>query len=387
MVKDNGTVIVPFKYSDYCDLDLSDSKVLVKSSGKWYFYDIAETSNPNPDPTPDPSPDPTPELNPNPEPQPNPNTNGLHRIFGQTRYETMAALVEKGEWKQSGTAIVASGANFPDALSASSLAGRLDAPAILTESSRLSAEASAELKKLAPTKVYVIGGESAISASTYNEIQNITGKKCTVERIAGQTRYETCMKIASHSAFKRAKTAIIVAGTNYADALSISPYACEMGYPILLCDPIKGLTGEEFYFVHEMDYDHAILVGDTSAVPQHVENQLKWRAIHDQIRLSGATRYETSANILDFENRAIGLKADGVFLATGQNFPDALAAGPVAAMKGAALLLVDPGMQITSETFRQYASSISNVYIVGGTAVIPENDAQTLAKALGLNVL
>ena len=282
-------------------MDLSDSKVLVKSSGKWYFYDIAQTSNPNPDPTPDPSPDPTPEPNPNPEPQPNPNTNGLHRIFGQTRYETMAALVEKGEWKQSGTAIVTSGANFPDALSASSLAGRLDAPVILTESSRLSAEASAELKKLAPTKLHVIGGESAISASTYNEIQNITGKKCTVERIAGQTRYETCMKIASHSAFKRAKTVIIVTGTNYADAPSISPYAYEMGYPILLCDPIKGLTGEEFDFVHEMDYDHAILVGGTNAVPQHVENQLKWRAIHDQIRLSGATRYETSANILDLK--------------------------------------------------------------------------------------
>lgn len=106
MVKDNGTVVVPFKYSDYCDLDLSDSKVLVKSSGKWHFYDIAETSNPNPDPTPGPSPDPTPEPNPNPEPQPNPNINGLHHIFGQTRYETMAALVEKGEWKQSSTAIV-----------------------------------------------------------------------------------------------------------------------------------------------------------------------------------------------------------------------------------------------------------------------------------------
>ena len=229
MVKDNGTVIVPFKYSDYCDLDLSDSKVLVKSNGKWYVYDIAETSNSNPDPTPGPSPDPTPEPDSNPEPQPNPNTNGLRRIFGQTRYETMAALVEKGEWKQSDTAIVASCANFPDALSASSLAGRLDAPVILTESSRLSAEASAELKKLAPTKVYVISGESAISASTYNEIQNITGKKSTVECITGQTRCETCMEIARHSAFKQAKTVIIVTGTNYADALSISLYANEMG--------------------------------------------------------------------------------------------------------------------------------------------------------------
>lgn len=385
LLKDDGTIIVPFKYSDYCDLNLSDSKVLVNSSCKWWFYDITETSNPNPDPTPDPTPDPNP--NPDPQPQPKPDQNGLRRIFGQTRYQTMAALVEKGEWKQGGTAIVASGANFPDALSASSLAGLLDAPVLLTDSSSLSTEASTELEKLAPTKVYIIGGESAISASTYKQIQNITGKKCTVERIAGQTRYETCMKIASHPAFKQAKTAIIVTGTNYADALSISPYAYKRGYPILLCDPVKGLTNEEFDFVHEMCYDYAILVGGTSAVPQHVETQLKWLALNDHIRLSGATRYETSAEILDFETRTTSLKTDGVFLATGMNFPDALAAGPVAAKKGTVLLLVDPGMQTTCKTLDECKGSISNAYIVGGTAVVPQNDAQTLAEALGLKVL
>lgn len=187
----------------------------------------------------------------------------------------MAALVEKGEWEQGGTAIVASGANFPDALSASSLAGLLDAPVILTENSGLSTDASDELKRLAPTRVYVIGGESAISDSAYKQIQNITGKNCTVERIAGQTRYETSMKIASHPAFKQAKTVIIVTGTNYADALSISPYAYKRGYPILLCDPVKGLTNGEYDFMHKMCYDHAILVGGTSAAPQHVETQLK----------------------------------------------------------------------------------------------------------------
>lgn len=391
LVKENGTVIVTFKYSDYCDLDLSDSLVLVKSAGKWWFYDISASNTPNPNPNPDPDPDPNPEPNPDPDPEPDPSSqpesNGLRRIFGQTRYQTMAALVEKGEWKQGGTAIVASGVNFPDALSASSLAGRLDAPVILTESSRLSTEASAELKKLVPTKVYVIGGESAISASTYKQVQNITGKKCTVERIAGQTRYETCMKIASHQAFKQAKTIIIVTGANYADALSISPYAYKKGYPILLCDPKKGLAKGEFDFVHQMCYDHAILVGGTSAVPQHVETQLKWLALNDQIRLSGATRYETSAEILDFETRTTSLKTDGVFLATGKNFPDALAAGPVAGKKGTALLLVDPGMQTACKTLGEYKGSISNAYIVGGTAVIPQNDAQTLAKALGLSVL
>ena len=76
-----------------------------------------------------------------------------------------------------------------------------------------------------------------------------------------------------------------------------------------------------------------------------------------------------------------------MFLATGQNFPDALAAGPVAAKRGATLLLVDPGMQTACKTLSEYMGSISDAYIVGGTAVIPQNDVQTLAKALGLNVL
>lgn len=379
LVRENGTVIIPFKYSDYCDLNLSDSLVMVKSGGKWWFYDISETDSPNPDPVPDPEPE--------PDPEPKPETKGLHRIFGQTRYQTMASLIEKGGWKQGGSVIIASGGNFPDALSASSLAGLLDAPVILTESSNLTVDAAAQLKKLAPSNAYVIGGESAVSGSTFQEIQNTAGEKCKVERIAGQTRYETSMKIASHPSFKGAKTVIIVTGTNYADALSISPYAYAQGYPILLCDPQKGLTGEEFNFVHEMDYDHAILVGGKNAVPEHVENQLKWRAIHDQIRLSGATRYETSANILDFEIRAIGLDADGMFLATGQNFPDALAAGPVAAKRGSTLLLVDPGMQTASNTLGQYKDSISDAYIVGGTAVIPEDDVQTLANALQMNLL
>lgn len=263
----------------------------------------------------------------------------------------------------------------------------LGCPVILTENSELSTNASDVLKRLAPTRVYVIGGESAISDSAYKQIQNITGKNCTVERIAGQTRYETSMKIASHPAFKQAKTVIIVTGTNYADALSISPYTYKRGYPILLCDPVKGLTNGEFNFVHKMCYDHAILVGGTSAVPQHVETQLKWLALNDQIRLSGATRYETSAEILDFETHTTSLDTNRVFLATGNNFPDALAAGPVAAKKGTVLLLVDPSMQTTCKTLDEYKGSISNAYIVGGTAVVPQNDAQTLEEALGLKVL
>lgn len=49
--------------------------------------------------------------------------------------------------------------------------------------------------------------------------------------------------------------------------------------------------------------------------------------------------------------------------------------------------LGNTGMQTTCKTLGEYKGSISNAYIVGGTAVVPQNDAQTLAEALGLKVL
>ncbi|MHB1407790.1 MAG: cell wall-binding repeat-containing protein, partial [Desulfitobacteriaceae bacterium] len=60
-------------------------------------------------------------------------TTSPHRIAGQDRYATAAAIAQEG-WAQSNYAILAFGENYPDALSAAPLARKLDAPILLTES-------------------------------------------------------------------------------------------------------------------------------------------------------------------------------------------------------------------------------------------------------------
>ena len=62
----------------------------------------------------------------------------VQRVAGDTRYDTMSELISNvGGWSASDKVILASGANYPDALSASALAGVYDAPIILTDPTEL----------------------------------------------------------------------------------------------------------------------------------------------------------------------------------------------------------------------------------------------------------
>ena len=89
----------------------------------------------------------------------------ITRLDGNTRYETMGRVVQTAFPKQSDYAVLASGDNFPDALAASSLAGALKAPIILTSSTTLSSEARNELQRLEARTVAIVGGSSAVSTA------------------------------------------------------------------------------------------------------------------------------------------------------------------------------------------------------------------------------
>src|SRR5690242_3960232 len=70
-------------------------------------------------------------------------TASSERIAGATRYGTAAAVATKAYPTTNDRVIIASGENFPDALAASGLAGKLNAPVLLTKSASLSDEAKA----------------------------------------------------------------------------------------------------------------------------------------------------------------------------------------------------------------------------------------------------
>lgn len=312
---------------------------------------------------------------------------GLSRIAGTTRYETMDKLVGAGNFKIEGTTILASGTNYPDALAASSLAGDRNAPILLTDPKSLSEETKARLRRINPQILFIVGGEAAVSSKVEKSVEELLGESCTVIRLAGQTRYDTSLRVASLNS-GRSDTVIIATGGNYADALSISPYAYASGSPVLLCDSKSGLSADAIAAIGKGGYTKAVIVGGTAAVPRKVESQLRSAGAGKITRLAGSTRYETSAKIADFElSSGLGFTMDGLLLATGRNFPDALAAGPLAGRGPSPLLLVDPGASYACSYLSGHRNEISRVTVVGGNAAIPDSDARKIAQTLQIQVV
>lgn len=313
---------------------------------------------------------------------------GMYRAAGETRYATMAALLPKAPWKAERTVVLASGSNYPDALAAASLAGAYDAPIVLTEPNSLSIDAADMIEQLSPNVIYVVGGEAAVSKSAVDTATYYAADGCKAFRIAGDTRLETSLAIAKRVRQKStASDSLIVAtGFNYADALSVSPFAFAYNSPIFLCGS-NGLSADAISYISGAGFKRAILVGGTAAVPERVKHQLTSAGISSGsiTRLAGATRYETSAKIMSYAVNA-GMNVSNVYLATGKNFPDALAAGPVAGKLRAPLLLVDPGIEYAHTVLANYRGSINVATVVGGTSAVSAIDALSLARTLGLDL-
>ena len=313
---------------------------------------------------------------------------GMYRAAGETRYATMAALLPRAPWKADRTVVLASGSNYPDALAAASLAGAYDAPIVLTEPNSLSVDAADMIEQLSPKVIYVVGGEAAVSKAAVDTAAYYAADGCKVFRIAGDTRLETSHAIAERVRQKStaSDTLIVATGFNYADALSISPFAFVYKLPIFLCGS-NGLSADAISYISGAGFKRAILVGGTAAVPERVKHQLTSAGISSGsiTRLAGATRYETSAKIMSYAVNA-GMNVSNVYLATGKNFPDALAAGPVAGKLRAPLLLVDPGIEYAHTVLANYRGSINVATVVGGTSAVSAIDALSLARTLGLDL-
>ena len=305
----------------------------------------------------------------------------LPRIAGETRYETAGQIAYQGSWPAGGSVILASGTNFPDALAASALAGEKNAPVLLTESGVLSSSTFDVLVDLKPSTIYVVGGEVAVSGGVASEASSAAGNAELV-RLAGDTRYETALAVALEVG-ATSDAVIVATAEGYADALSVSPWAFATSSPVILCDPQDGLSDSSLSFISDNGFSRAIIVGGTSAVPGRVESQLNGANIDSVQRLSGPTRYETSAKIAEFELAGeSGFEADGILFATGSNYPDALSAGPLAGKGLSPLLLVDSGAGQASKFVEGHKSEIGNATIIGGYSAISYEDEQSLLSAL-----
>ena len=329
----------------------------------------------------------------------------LTRIHGATRYQTMSGLVDLMSAGKNGVVIVASATNYPDALAASSLAGCYDpAPILLTDPSDLTAEVKEQIQKLNPSFIYIVGGESAVSSTVEDQLK--ANSQAYIQRLSGQTRYETSLRIAK-TAYNVANIdgeapwqVIIATGTTFADALSVSPYAYAGKMPILLCDPVAGLSDDALAFLKAKGVRNAMIVGGNQAVPSSVEAQLESVGVSYN-RYFGSTRYETSVKIAErasslFNNSSV-LGLSGAIFATGKNFPDALAAGPVAGHSRSFVLLVDDDNDSAVQYARKWTEDYgsrpdmqdmvpTSAYIAGGVNAVGESTANSLSEAMNMQI-
>ena len=279
---------------------------------------------------------------------------GLYRLKGKNRYQTGFAVAD--ELKQIlgvskfATVVVAYGEKFPDALTGSYLAGKYDAPILLTDKNSDN-DVVDYIKEnvVAGGKVYILGGAAAVSAEFEAAVD---GAGFDVERLAGKNRFETNLAILREAGLAGAQEILVATGSNYADSLSASA----TGMPMLLVG--DKLTAEQKTFLGGANGKFVIL-GGTAAVSEEVENELK--AFGEVVRVKGSSRYETSIAIAE---RYFGAPSAAV-LAYGEAFPDGLCGGPLAAAIGAPLVLTHNDRLSAADA---YVSGVAYGYVTGGTA-------------------
>lgn len=275
------------------------------------------------------------------------------RLSGADRYSTSVAI-SKNTYPHSkgGTVFVATGATFPDALAAGPAAAEVSAPLLLVpRAGTLPQVVAAELTRLAPTQVYIVGGEGAVSKQMAAQVRSAAGVSPEVERLGGANRYDTAARVvnkifaeSSYDDIFNWQYVFLATGRDFPDALSASAAAGFLNAPVLLTDgKSKSLDAEAMKILRRMKPHQVYVVGGTGAVSAEIESQVRTLAPKVD-RLGGADRYATSREVAGavFRMDQPYPTVASQFWATGTDFPDALSGAPAAARAGAPLYVVRP---------------------------------------------
>jgi putative cell wall-binding protein len=212
----------------------------------------------------------------------------VNRLAGASRYATSKAVAESGGAGVVGktpytlptglnTAIVASGENFPDALSAGPLAFARHYPIVLTTSAALHPDAQSTLQTLNIRSVLIVGGTSAVSEAT---AQSIQAMGIVVNRVAGNDRTDTAAMVADHAIDNLGfvNTSVDLArGDAFADALAGAPHAGKATAPLLLtAGPNSlGLPTRAWFTKRAPTLAAGFILGGTGAISSAVEAEAR----------------------------------------------------------------------------------------------------------------
>ncbi|MDB0440487.1 N-acetylmuramoyl-L-alanine amidase [Clostridioides difficile] len=305
----------------------------------------------------------------------------ITELTGSDRYETAVKISKEG-WKNgSDKVIIISGNVSIDGIISTPLATTYNAPILLVEKNNVPASVKAELKRLNPKDVIIIGDENSISKTTANQIKSTVSASQT--RLNGSNRYETSLLIAKEIDKNHDVDKVYITNANggEVDALTIAAKAGQDKQPIILSDK-DSLTNDTYKWLQSEDLQSAYFIGGPQMLSTNVINKIN-DITKDSVtknRVYGADRHETNANVIKTFYTEDELEA--VLVAKSDVLVDALAAGPLAASLKSPILITPKTYVSAYHKDNLEAKSANKVYKIGGglTSKVMSSIAASLSK-------
>ncbi|WP_439565166.1 cell wall-binding repeat-containing protein [Microcella sp.] len=308
------------------------------------------------------------------------------RLFGDDRYATPVQIA-RAEFPGTPTptspvtpgvpvVYLANGASFPDALSAGPAAALEGGPMLLTPATSLPPGVAAELDRLNPERIVIVGGTGVVSSTVEAQAAvYATAVSNRTIRLGGENRYQTSQLIAQRMLTQGLSTgqALWVAtGANFPDALSAGAAAAGKGVPILLVNGAAGTldTATASFITNTLRSSQVDIAGGTGVVSPGIQAAIDALPSTTTVtRRGGDDRFATSLLI---NQAAYPLSAPEVFLAYGFNFPDALAGSVVAGLRGGPLYITETPCVRSGMVDHVLNIGPSRVTVFGGPGLVSD---------------
>lgn len=302
------------------------------------------------------------------------------RLAGFDRYETAAVVSQANFAPGVDSVFIATGTNFPDALTAGAAARFRRSPVLLVTPQVIPQSTAAELRRLRPREIVVVGGTAAVPQGIEDALREFGA----VVRIGGFDRFETSAQLALQVFFLgEPDTIIIASGEDFPDALSAAAAAGAVDSPVLLTNRTVLPTATEDAILRLRPFLLSVVSTAGAVGPEVVANLSRFNTVRvvegiDRVQTSVRVSENFSSLVTPPGRPPVPFPAGPALVATGNNFPDALSAS---ALGRPVLLAVgdQPPPELVAELRRRAAT---DVQIIGGPAAVTPTFEQNLAAAL-----
>ena len=317
-------------------------------------------------------------------------TFSFDRLQGTDRYATTVATASS--YGASTNVILASGVpgHYPDALTASYLAGFRKAPIMLTQLAATPANVLARIAASGATDVWLVGGTGVISPAQ----EGALGVTYTVHRLGGADRYLTSAAVigAVGVAPSATHTALLATGVDFPDALGGGPLSYVKGMPLAIT-ATNTLPAATLSALKAAGITNVIVLGGPTVITANVINALAAGGITLNQRIYGADRAATSANLATYMLTQ-GFSNTAVNVASGYTFgggADALGAASLSGKENRPTLITDSATVVGPGIIAYltaHANTLTSGHIFGGTGAVSlaaEATMQAAARTVTTN--